>query len=61
MGNMKKAPVGRSSKTDMGKKNPDAAKSGNLHKGGKTVATWDSTRNDKLEGTNPKTSGGVKK
>lgn len=60
MGNMKKAPHGKSFKTDMGKKNPPAGRSGKLHKAGKTVPLWDSTRNDKLENTNPKTSGGVK-
>lgn len=58
---MKKAPVGRSSKTDMGKKAPDAAgRLGKLHSAGKTVPLFNASRIDKMEGTTPPSTGGVK-
>lgn len=61
MANMRKAPRGRSSKTDMGQKNPPAGgKLGKLHKAGGTVPLFNASRIDSLENKNPKTSGGVK-
>lgn len=61
MGNMRKAPHGRSSKiTDGSSKPPAAGKLGKLHKAGKTVPLFNANRIDKMENTNPKTTGGVK-
>jgi len=60
MGSMKKAPHGKSFNTDKGAKNPAAAKTGKLHKAGKSVPSWDSTRNDKLDNQGVKGTGGVK-
>lgn len=61
-GNMKKAPHGRSSKISADESNnaPAAGKLGKLHKAGKTIGTFNAGRIDKLENTNPKTTGGVK-
>lgn len=60
MGNMKKAPVGRSSKIKDSKTSAPTKQSG-LHKGGKTVPSFNAARIDKLENTTPATTGGVKK
>lgn len=61
MGNMKKAPVGRSSKTDMGRKNPPAGgEVGKLHRAGKTVPLFNAARIDKMENKGSSGKGGVK-
>ena len=56
-GGFKKAPVGSSQKKSLDKSSAPGAKSKGLHSAGKTVATWDSMRNDKLEATTPAKDG----
>jgi hypothetical protein len=62
MGNKKNTPVGRSTNMKGGEKNnaPAGGKLGKLHGAGKTIPTFNAGRIDKLEGTNPKSTGGVK-
>ena len=61
MSNMKRTPVGKSSKIKDGKTSAPAGKQKELHTGGKTVPSFNAARIDKLEATNPVGTGGLKK